>query len=131
MEQYLSQNHLSSIQDGNNLILFPIELLEIKCTNCKDGYVKNNLKCNKCKEKNKIDINLKNDLFSFSNTRLIKLNNISIYEMEEIGIQSAISAENSNDFKKVFVDFENWYEENYNQYKNNNYVILTEVKKNV
>ena len=131
MEQYLNQEQILSIEEGNNMILFPIELLEAKCSHCEDGYVKNNLKCNKCKEKNKIDINLKNDLFSFSNTRLIKLNNISIYEMEEIGIQSAISAENSNDFKKVFVDFENWYEENYNQYKNNNYVILTEVKKNV
>jgi len=105
--------------------LYTVESQNITCPVCHTGIIGSNLKCQNeyCKEQHTVSF-VKRGVPD--NYILTKLNNISIYQMGELGIDSAISAETHSEFQNVFSDFENWYSDNYGRYKSNNYVFLKE-----
>ena len=105
--------------------LYEIKSQKITCPVCHTGILGNKLKCTNeyCKEQHSVPFTKRSVP---ANIILTTLGNISIYQMGELGIESAISAKTHSDFQDVFSDFEKWYNNNYELYKNNTYVFLKE-----
>ena len=126
----LKEYQKEDLANGAELILFPIEDLTIECPKCKKGTLKNNLKCSACKEatsSKELKVSISIEIEDSRIVSVSKLNNISIYEMELLGIESAINFSTPIQMKRVFNDFEDWYNKREGDYKNTKNVVLVEV----
>lgn len=131
----LSNFQKEHLKNRESMLLFPVESISIKCPVCHTGTLNNNLSCNSeyCREKHTVPFTRGGfpsfiEGYSVKSVKVTRLNNISVYDLENIGIESASGSVTSAELQDVFSDFKNWYNNEYTDYKDNHFAFIVEVE---